>query len=384
MRRPLAMAYAGYQGVGSISAGIERTLTWPSSSGSNELRVGYLVDSEESHDFFRVIVDGVVQFQESGRRKLGTAKIPVAGGPHLVQLEYLKDDSGDEGFDEARVLSVEVRSAGQLIQSAGPDGYGVSTGVPSWTPTASKPMLDWDVVRPRPPMVIVNPDSVIRTIDGQIHNTEYGQVASMKLPYRLNGKDYDIRMRFASNESGSVILAIELGDAVADLFSAGGKLTLLADSSVWAGMGGNTCGADGMLPGTNSRKIEISRDTAGAVTTKQQLGQCESANPWKTASQTEQWPITASIAKHTDEPPGYGIELQLDPVRPSGVAANGPMAVMLRIDVADKGVIARIPWTGSQMPNEIDPSTWEELWLGPTDFEPQPVVAAVIDARPKI
>ena len=70
-------------------------------------------------------------------------------------------------------------------------------------------------------------------------------------------------------------------------------------------------------------------------------------------------------------------------MRPSGVAANSPMALMLRIDVADKGAIARIPLTSSQLPDELDPSTWEELWLGPTDLEPQPVIAAVVDAKPR-
>jgi hypothetical protein len=383
MRRPLAMAYAGYQGASSTSAGIKRNITWPATSTNNELRVGYFVDSEESHDFFRVIVDGVVVFQDSGRRKLGTAKIPVTSGSHLVQLEYLKDDSGDEGFDEARVLSVEARSAGGIFQMAGADGLDVGDDVSGWTQTSSDASLNWDVVRPRPPLVIVEPDTVVRTIDGQLHNSEYGQVATMKLPYRLDAKDYEIVVRFATSGTGSVVLGIEFGDAIADLFSAGGKVTLLADSSVLAGLVDATCTAAGMLPGPNSRKIEISRDAGGAVATTQQVGQCDSANPWKTATQVEQWPIAVAVAKHTDEPPAYGIELQLDPARPSGVAVNGPMAVLLRIDVADKGLIARIPWTGSQVPNELDPSTWEELWLGPTDLEPQPVIAAAVDARPK-
>ena len=167
-------------------------------------------------------------------------------------------------------------------------------------------------------------------------------------------------------------------------FSGAGYVILQAfDSSVLAGLVASTCSSGSMLPGPNSRRIEISRDAGGAVTTTQQVGQCDSANPWKPASQTEQWPITAAIAKHTEEAPAYGIELQLDPVRPSGVAANSPMAVMLRLDVADTGAIATIPLTGSQLPNELDPSTWEELWLGPTDLEPQPVIAAVVDARPK-
>jgi len=383
MRRPLAMAYAGYQGGGSTSAGIKRSITWPATSTNNELRVGYLVDSEESHDFFRVVVDDVVVFQDSGRRKLGTAKLPVTGGSHLVQLEYLKDDSGDEGFDEARVLSVEARSGGAIFQRSGADGLDVGDDVSGWTQTSSDASLAWDVVRPRPPLVIVNPDTVVRTIDGQVHNSEYGQVAGMKLFYRLGAKDYEVRFRFATNGSGSVVLGIEFGDAIADLFSAGGKLTLLADSSVLAGLVASTCSSGSMLPGPNSRRIEISRDAGGAVTTTQQVGQCDSANPWKPASQTEQWPITAAIAKHTEEAPAYGIELQLDPVRPSGVAANSPMAVMLRLDVADTGAIATIPLTGSQLPNELDPTTWEELWLGPTDLEPQPVIAAVVDARPK-
>jgi hypothetical protein len=294
MRRPIAMAYSSYQ-PGPTSAGMVRTFAWPSSGTKNQLAVKYFVDSEEGHDYFRILVDGTVVFQKSGRRVLGTEVISVSGGSHQVQLDYLKDESGDEGFDEARVLAVDIRTSGITYQSACPDGENAGQAPSGWTTTSSDPTLSWNVVRPRPPQIVTHADDVDRTVDGVLSKTEYANAAILNLADRTKYTKAETKIRTVSTTSGSILFGIEVADDLATSFESGGKLTLLADSAVVADQTHTSCGSAGYLPGPNSRKFEVVWDASGVATVTQQLGQCDAATPWKAAATSEQWPITVGL-----------------------------------------------------------------------------------------
>jgi hypothetical protein len=383
MRRPASMAYAGYQPA-PVAAGITRSIAWPDSGTTNELSVAYMVDSEQDHDFFRILVDGIVKFQDSGHARTGTAKVAIAGGTHQIQLDYLKDESGDEGWDEARVISVEARANGVTYQLPGADGDKLGSGVSGWTQTASNPLLNWDVVRPRPSLVVTTPDEVPRTIDGMLRRAEYSKSARVKWFYHVDPNDIETRVRVTTNNAGSVILGFEIAEALAESFALGGKVTLLVDSAVLADPRGANCGATDRLPGPASRKIEVSWDAAGLATITQQLGQCDSTTPWSPAAESQKWPFSVGMVKHaTEGPPAYTIEMQLDPVRPSGFAANSPVALMLRVETTSLGPFATLPRRAHPAPTEIDPTTWEEIWLGETEIEPTPLVVSVVDAVPR-
>lgn len=76
------------------------------------ITVRYLVSSEISYDFFRVLLDGVQYWQWAGiEPDYLTAPITghgLAAGVHNLTLRYMKDSTGDEGDDTAWVGSYTV------------------------------------------------------------------------------------------------------------------------------------------------------------------------------------------------------------------------------------------------------------------------------------
>jgi len=389
IRRPVAMAFAGYQSTQQV-AGLERTIEWPASTG-NALSVTYFVDSEEAYDALRILIDGSPALEVSGRMRSGTSNIPVSGGVHQVRIEYVKDESGDEGLDEARVTSLEVRSGGRTIQLGGFDGAAPEAAVPGWTPTSNSGALSWSIVRPRPPVIGTTPDTVLRTIDGALTSTEYDLSARLLLAdltqsIGVAGRKLASLLKFVSSQSGHVGIGIELSDDLGSWVRTGAKFILLVDSAELAGNVAGGCGTSGAMPGPNTRKFDVAWDSAGTQTIAQSVGQCSTTNPWRAALDAEKWSFAAGRRLDTDTV-GVTIEIDLVPSRPVGAYANSPIAMMLQVEANVPGfgntAFLTLPARAVPVPSEFDPSTWEEIWLGPTVLQPSLAGRRQIDAWQK-
>jgi hypothetical protein len=144
LQRPVSAAFAGYNPNGLVSS-TERTLTWPAGASKNQLKIGYLVESEESRDVFRVYVDGIAKFSMSGREREGVATIDVgAPGAHVVRFAYEKDESVDEGLDDARVLRMEAISDGNAFQILDLDAAELGAAPPGWS-AADPAHANWTI-----------------------------------------------------------------------------------------------------------------------------------------------------------------------------------------------------------------------------------------------
>lgn len=91
--------------------------SWPIAyAGGNPILVRYWVDSENNFDKFRIDVDGVEVFSDSGQPGAWkTATISgITAGTRVLRMRYTKDGSGNVGFDNVDVGAVTYSTPDSL------------------------------------------------------------------------------------------------------------------------------------------------------------------------------------------------------------------------------------------------------------------------------
>ncbi len=365
-RSPLAMSNAGPQS-GPRSAGIERDIEWPLDSG-NFLLVDYLVDSEQDHDFFRILVDDVERFRVSGLKQVGLEQVPVDPGVHHVRLEYLKDESGDQGLDEARVRGISVRSGNRIIELGGIDGSPLGSPLPGWTSVSSEQALQWVSVDPRSPRVYLKPNQLTYQVDGMATKSEYEPEGKVELLPRLGGIGNKGRAWFSTSSDGKTLFSASLPNPVGEWLRQGGVVTVLLSTAVPSESSSPECGANSALPGSQSRRLELSLDELGEVSVSQMIGTCGIPDPvpWRVCAPQEEWPVLAA-AYDDAESASLNLEVEITPPIPSGLPAPSVLALSLLLDVwvPDQGMrtVFALPGLPDDELSEDNVSTWEQIHL---------------------
>lgn len=371
LARPASAAFSGYTANGVVSS-TQRAFTWPSGAQTNTLKVGYRVDSEANHDFFRIYIDGTEKFSTSGTRKAGTATIDVGGpGSHVVKFAYEKDQSVDEGMDDAEVLRLEALADGQAFQLLDLEAGELGSETASWT-AGSPTQANWTLTPGSSALAYVLPGTAQPAIDG-LRESAYSSGSRFAMGELSSAAVPPAKIRMLRSGSSLYLHA----QVAADTPAAGnesGTLTLYLDrSSVDTRVGIGCSGAVG-VPGPTARKVVTTYDipegarTADA-TTVQYVGTCSRSTPWALASASDKVPfeLAAVEPKHDSL---VGVELRVDPLDSEetvGIAAtllteSGSRYELPGLDaqpVEDADMTSWVTLFGLSLPNRnLPPGTW--------------------------
>lgn len=388
IRRSLSGAFKGYSPGGTRSAS-ERVFTWPASSARNQLVLQYFVDSEQDRDFFKVFVDGTEKLAESGPERSKRAVIDVgAPGAHTIRLEYVKDESIDEGVDDAVVLHLEARADGKVFEVGGFDGQDTGALPDGWQMTPGA-QARW-VVGPGPsarlyvrPLDLDAPPQV----DGEL-GSDYKQATRLSLrdSHDVTGALGEGELLFnVSPPSVSLILRAE--GRTSAIGGEQGELTAYVDAKRLDTLRGGGCAPDVLLPGAEDRRFRISYDSAVAeeeaeVTIVQEAGTCNAMAPWQGVAGSEAWLATAAVVEPTLDPGFVLLELRIGLETASEVMESGRVGFGFSMDSAPT-FSYRVPSHDSLPLLEKDVSSWETLHLEELPLGTRALAHAIVDGFPR-
>lgn len=384
-RSPIEMSYGGYQPA-PRSAGITRTITWPSGA-DNLLVVDYLVDSEQDHDYFRILVDGAEAFSASGRLQAGSAVIPVTGGGHSITLEYLKDESVDEGRDQVLIGGIMASAGGVPFFGGGLAGSELGAPVPGWTSTGSEPTLQWRAAHRRAPRILRGRDDAGRIVDASLSVGEYRPAARTRLLPLVPVTTFDATLAFGANPDGSIALGVELSGEAAAQFVAGGSLVVLVDTVGPSSPLVHDCGLGSARPGPHARRVEIVRSSVDTASVTERVGICGTGvAAWQPVATGESWGVQAAL-REDGETQGVILEVGMLPAWPDGLGADAPIALGLELFAppsggSDASLVARLPWQPEYALREDDTGSWEQVHFGPSELDPGQYPGAWVDLWP--
>jgi hypothetical protein len=377
LQRPASAAFSGYTASGVVSS-TKRSITWPSGSAKNVLKVGYLVDSEADKDFFRIYVDGVEKFAKSGAGQSGVASIDVGGsGAHEIRFAYEKDESVDEGMDDARVLRLEAIADGEAFHMLDLDDEPVG-GAPAGWSAGEAGHTNWTVAPSLSPLVFVEPQGDSPTVDG-VREGAYSKGSRIKL--------WDLgTVLVAPGKLNALLSGTSLflhGRVAAETAAAGdesGTLTLYLDRKRLETLEGLGCSAASAAPGPEDRKIVVAYeiDSGGStadVTTQQFIGTCSTSSPWVAASANQALDFEfAALEPGREEKLGF--ELSLDYVDEVDILG---LALTL---ATEQGVIYEMPPLDAQPVADADVTSWATLGLSGLP-EQKPPLGSVLIGTPR-
>ena len=375
LQRPASAAFAGYNAAGLVSS-TQRSITWPAGASKNLLKLGFQVDSEEGKDFFRVYVDGVQKFSESGAGRAGVTTLDVgAPGAHVIRFTYEKDESVDEGLDDARVLRMEAIADGQAFQLLDLDQSELGTDPPGWVATNSSEQ-NWTVAPGLTALAYALPGSAQPTVDGQ---REPAYVEGSRL--RLG----DLRTTAAQSSklqallSGtSLFLHAQIAAGTAHAGDESGTVTLYLDRERTNTRIGLGCSGAFGAPGPEARKIVVSYDipdgarTADA-TTQQYVGSCSRSAPWVAADPAQALSFDFAAIEPEHEAL-LGLELRVDAASP-----DDTLGVGLTLATGE-GVTLEMPALDAQPVSDADVTTWATLFSTPVSARGLPPGVVLVGA----
>jgi hypothetical protein len=241
--------------------------------------------------------------------------------------------------------------------------------------------LEWETAYQLSPTLATEPaNSETKSIDGLLSDAEYANSVLLALPDSSGASKINTEVRVVRTDTGGVALGFEIADDLGEWFRSAGQMTLWVSSSEFGDPTKPDCSGVKFLPGVHSRKFELTWTGDGAPIVVQSIGQCDPTNPWKVVSSAEAWAFDAALHTDTDDTDIAGalVEIGIEPVRPTTIEANAPLAVMFQVfgDVPSFGVtpIAEYPLRVQTPLSELEVPSWGKIWLGPTDYEPLPVL----------
>lgn len=302
LQRPAAHSFLGYQPTGSSSY-LDRTFTW-SGSGPHKLTFKYLVDSEQNYDFLKVSVDGVLQWQVSGKQS-GTQTVDVSVGTHVVRFEYYKDTSVDAGRDLALIDDVHAYSGTSSWGMSDMDGYGLASLPQGWT--GGGVGGGWAIATAPPPSlqpIPTYPPSV-PTVDGFVGLDAAEPWANASASALIDTTDPLGRVGTLVHQVSPQEEAVYVGARLHATTSApggeAGEVALLFDGARLDTLAGRSCGIGGVAPSQIDRKIVVAYATSGAAiatTTSQYVGTCGAGGAaWLAASSGELWTVSVAMSE---------------------------------------------------------------------------------------
>lgn len=385
-RSPVEMSYAGYQAA-PRSAAISRPIMWPAGS-VGQLVVDYVVDSEQDHDVFRILVDGVERFSDSGRMKRGTAAVAVDPGEHTISLEYLKDESVDEGYDQVFVERIAALAGGSPFFEGGLVGSPVGDPVPGWVQSGSDPAAAWRAAPPRSPRIYTSRDDAPRVADGLLRLAEYPTSTRLGLfPLAGDGRG-EFNVMVGASTSGALFIGVELAEALGQRFIQGGSAIITLDTAGPSAPLVQDCGVGSSRPGPHARRFELAPDGSGGLSVSESVGACGSGSAaWRAATAGESWGGVVGFRSEPDDDDDSPaiIELDVTPTWPSELGQGWPVAVAVVVHGAVGGqstVMARLPWQRDHQLELDHTGTWEQIHFAPTSLEPVPMPGVWVDQWP--
>lgn len=388
IRRSFSGAFKGYSPGGTRSAS-ERIFTWPAGSARNQLVLQYFVDSEQDRDFFKVFVDGTEKLVESGPERSKRAVIDVGGpGAHTIRLEYVKDESIDEGMDDAVVLHLEARADGKAFEIGGFDGQDTGALPDGWQMTPGA-QAEW-VVGPGPsPRMYVRPLDLDAPpqVDGEL-GSDYKQATRLSLrdSHNVTGALGEGELLF-NVDPPSLSLILRAEGRTTSVGSEQGELTAYIDAKRVDTLSGGGCAPDVLLPSTEDRRFRISYDSAVAedeagVTIVQEAGTCAATTPWQAVSGSEAWPVTAAVVEYHLDPGFVFLELRIGLEAASDVMESGRVGFGFSMDSAPT-LSYRVPSHDSLPLLEQDVSSWETLLLEEFPRGTRALAHTIVDGFPR-
>ena len=368
VRRPATMAFAGTQSSPSRAA-ITRSFDWPAGASAG-LVMGYFVDSEPDHDPLRVLVDGALVWSISGAGRQGVVKIPLAAaGTHEITLEYVKDESGDVGRDEARVDFLAPTSQGYPFSTAGFAGAPLGGLPQGWQPDPDASAGAWEVVSPAPPLVALLEAPEMPQVDGFAPSTEYLHGAVLNPNHMASLPAMRPRIKMTSY-SERMYWQFELPEELGQWFLAGGSLDLFVDGDAMRSSLGLGCGLHGSSPGDFARRLHfepIPADGEVFVEVEQQVGDCwvGVGSGWRDATASEQWDVEGA-AFHETESGSVLFEVGVNILRPADVPTADPIGFQFTLAGTLPGVgveeLVRIPWKLDRDLQSTNAAAWEIVY----------------------
>ncbi len=290
-RRAPAGAFRGYQAKSSVCAS-RRTFVWPATSTAKWVRLAYRLDTEEGHDSFQVLLDGVQRQVVSGRHRSGELTLQVTGGAsHEVELAYAKDESGDQGLDDVQVVALAIGDESGVVEPGGFETATVGEGTAPWTVgTTATDGCEWVVAPATAPLTLAAPGTAFAApaVDGLV-GAPAGKSTSLRVPLYNSGqaaKRGDARLQLWNR---GLVLGLRVPNAASTL-GGSGEVQLYIDAQRAGTLAGVACGGT-LYAGPEDRKLTITRLGTAAVV-QQFKGDC--AGGWSAVTPEEQWTVAAA------------------------------------------------------------------------------------------
>jgi hypothetical protein len=360
LQRPASIAFRGYAASGVV-ASTQRSITWPAGSGKNLLKVAYAVDSEEGADFFRIYVDGVEKLAVSGANRSGIASIDVgAAGAHIVRFAYAKDQSVDEGLDDARVLRLEAIASGKAFQTLDLDGAELGASASGWV-SASGSEPNWTMSPSFASLAHVPVASAPPVVDG-LRDPAYAAGARLNLGDFVAGVAPRGKVQ-ALLASSSLYLLGQVRAGTAAVGDESGSITLYLDRERTKTRAGLGCPGAVGVPGPEDRKLVVSYDIPESARTAdvmiaQYVGTCLRDTPWSPATVAQALGVSAAVVEPEREEV-LGIELSVN----HGTTAD-ELGVGLQLATTE-GVGFEMPAIDAQPVSDADATTWATIVTTP-------------------
>jgi hypothetical protein len=386
LRRSVEAAFPGYNPNG-LTASAERQIVWPAGGANNTFTIFFFVDSEDGHDFFKVSVDGVEKFSISGRERFGRQEIDVGGpGAHTVRFDYVKDQSVDEGLDDARVMHFEARSNGVAFELGGFDGHEVGADVSGWAKPAGVD-IGWVSGAGIEAELFAFPTSVNAepVVDG-LREAAYkrGTKVSFRESGNLTGQTGRVETLVDATHR-ALFLRFRAPARSAALGGERGDVTLFLDTDRARTSSGFGCDADGALPGPEDRRLRIEYQpnpgsAAANVSVEQDIGTCNESTPWRAVADSERLAASAAIVEVANDEGFVQFEARIA-LESTSALTDGVFGLGLRAEPRDN-LKYELPGIDSFPLLDADTSSWETVVLGSISPRARLPAHVVLDGTP--
>ncbi|WP_164013867.1 hypothetical protein [Pyxidicoccus trucidator] len=386
---------------------MERTLTWSSPACTpscppwkGTLEFDAFVDSEAGDRLNVYIFDvmapkpGPPVWSASGRNQASHVRLNVGAGTKKVRFAYVKNGSGSEGLDTARVDRVTVRDgAGRVVEAHDFSGrtpdtspIRVGSGPVEWTGGGTHG--GWTVVRAMPNTAYVPSQQVGQAwapdwavfaepvVDGVVRGTDLKNATRFLVVDQGNPAHAPTQVALVhSKDSGSLYASLKLAGNGAAPGEEGGTVTLWLDDGRLTTLQGQGCPASPASPGPEDRRLRFSYtlppgETVAKVTAQAQgKGTCTGA--FDAAHSPELWGWTARVSEPADELGTVHVEVRVQ--LPAGALAEQRVGLGLKHEPAyPGGALIHLPFADDGVgPTDGDVWSWETVSLAYTEGAPE-------------
>ncbi len=349
----------------------------------------------EPKDYLRVLINGKVVWQRSGREQHGTAEITLPVGNSTVTFVYQKDALDDGGLDIATIDNLRLRANGRPLPVASFDGMKPGDLPIGWY-SSSQP---WQIRAKASHVSRLDAEAstTAPVVDGTANAGEYNnQATGMSLARYIDQGSAPPAdpTKPAKDDSGKLILqarrpeealylVLKLKPMTTELGSERALVTLYFDALRNDTLAQLGCSGVTTLPRNEDRKIELSYSLSsgqatGTVSVAQYKGNCTAGSPWTQITDLTRWSVTAVVAEQqSDDTLTLEARIRLKPstitfgtgeVFTSNVFGLGiefwAPSSPFRFPPPTNPWTVHFPYAGGGAPRSDDVSSWETVRMG--------------------